>query len=200
MNAADCDPERGVDGDLRVQLERLASPTASCSRSLCATAIASWRGSAGTRRAAPVSCASFGWRSRNVSADSVQNCFRRRSRRSTMIHAGTRVFMRERLAQISQMPIASARRRVPLGRQFDNTRSDRFTAQNHAGGAVFGFCNLPELVAISASEEVEIRRKQNRVQRYHIGAGTTWALCSCRHKPALAFPRNTTSVCPFRFV
>jgi hypothetical protein len=38
------------------------SPTANCSRSLCANAAASWRGSAGTPGAVPVRCANSGGR------------------------------------------------------------------------------------------------------------------------------------------
>ena len=81
-----------------------------------------------------------------------------------------------------------------LGRQFDNTRGDRLTGQNYTCGAVFSFWNLPKQLAIRATEEVEIRRKQNRVQRHHIAPGTTRTLCSCRHKPTLAFPRNAVSM------
>jgi len=33
-----------------------------------------------------------------------------------------------------------------------------------------------------ASEEIEIRRKQNPVQRHYMATITTWTLCSCRHR------------------
>lgn len=81
-----------------------------------------------------------------------------------------------------------------LGRQFDNTRDDRFTAHNQTCGAVFGFWGLPKQLAIIASKEIEIRRKQNPVQRHYMATVTTWTLCSRRHRATLAFLSNATSM------